>query len=302
MATESIPPPSRICNACKRELPATPEFFHKDSKGKFGLGQTCKACACARARAWAEQHYDRVLEAARAYSRTRTSASRKAESAARREKHPDYFKRYYKQHAEELRQYQRDRRAVDPEKNLAERRAEHERNRDAYRARSKAWAAANPEKVREMRAAYYLQHADKLKAKQRAYKAEHAEQVADRAHFGHLARKEHHNALARAWKAAHPEKVRAAAVNRQAMLKKAPGKITPEDVLAQYATQNGTCFYGPHSLAQDNYQLDHYIPLKKGGSNEPSNIVLACPACNGSKHDSWPWDFIARLTRRTALS
>lgn len=35
---------TKICNCCKREYPATVEFFHKDSAGKLGLKGKCKLC------------------------------------------------------------------------------------------------------------------------------------------------------------------------------------------------------------------------------------------------------------------
>jgi len=33
------------------------------------------------------------------------------------------------------------------------------------------------------------------------------------------------------------------------------------------------------------FEIDHVIPLARGGSNEPWNLVLACRACNRSKKD-----------------
>ncbi|MFL0248295.1 hypothetical protein [Candidatus Clostridium stratigraminis] len=34
----------KICCDCKRNLPATEEFFDKTSKGKLGLKDICKEC------------------------------------------------------------------------------------------------------------------------------------------------------------------------------------------------------------------------------------------------------------------
>lgn len=34
----------KICNSCKRELPATKTYFHKDGKGKYGCRSNCKEC------------------------------------------------------------------------------------------------------------------------------------------------------------------------------------------------------------------------------------------------------------------
>lgn len=34
----------RICTKCKRELPPTTEYFHKQKRGKYGLSSWCKEC------------------------------------------------------------------------------------------------------------------------------------------------------------------------------------------------------------------------------------------------------------------
>jgi 5-methylcytosine-specific restriction endonuclease McrA len=33
------------------------------------------------------------------------------------------------------------------------------------------------------------------------------------------------------------------------------------------------------------------IPLDRGGSNGPENIVIACPECNHSKHNKLPHEW-----------
>lgn len=38
-------------------------------------------------------------------------------------------------------------------------------------------------------------------------------------------------------------------------------------------------------LEKDNYQLDHKIPVSKGGTNDISNMGIACPEANYSKSD-----------------
>lgn len=52
--------------------------------------------------------------------------------------------------------------------------------------------------------------------------------------------------------------------------------------------EKGLCHYCKKlitspSLAQDEFEIDHMIPLHLGGTNDPTNLVLSCPQCNSSK-------------------
>lgn len=66
---------------------------------------------------------------------------------------------------------------------------------------------------------------------------------------------------------------------------------TPCDIEAQYAGQGGKCYWCEESLATTGYHIDHVVPLSRGGSNHPDNIVLACRSCNLRKADILPWTF-----------
>jgi 5-methylcytosine-specific restriction endonuclease McrA len=37
------------------------------------------------------------------------------------------------------------------------------------------------------------------------------------------------------------------------------------------------------------------VPLSRGGTNGPENIVCSCPACNHKKSDKHPMDFAGRM-------
>jgi hypothetical protein len=39
--------------------------------------------------------------------------------------------------------------------------------------------------------------------------------------------------------------------------------------------------------------VDHVVPQRKGGPDLPWNAVTACVACNSSKKDWWPSDWVA---------
>lgn len=69
------------------------------------------------------------------------------------------------------------------------------------------------------------------------------------------------------------------------------GEYTIEDLQAQFTRQNGKCYWCNEDLDPENYQADHVIPVSRGGSNGPENIVCACAWCNQSKSDRLPHEW-----------
>lgn len=58
-------------------------------------------------------------------------------------------------------------------------------------------------------------------------------------------------------------------------------------VIQIYELQQHRCLYCNDELTS-NMHLDHFIPESLGGTYAKENLVLACPDCNESKHDSLP--------------
>ena len=46
----------------------------------------------------------------------------------------------------------------------------------------------------------------------------------------------------------------------------------------------GHCL-SPQRLVMARLEIEHLIPLSKGGSSDESNLWLSCPLCNGAKSD-----------------
>lgn len=80
-------------------------------------------------------------------------------------------------------------------------------------------------------------------------------------------------------------------MNRRARRKQAQGRITKADIDSCWGRQKGRCHWcgcplnreGGNGNPLGTFHADHYIPLSRGGSNQPENIVLSCPGCNLSK-------------------
>lgn len=56
----------------------------------------------------------------------------------------------------------------------------------------------------------------------------------------------------------------------------------------RYEQQQGACFWCQLPLASD-YQVDHVIPVAKGGTHGETNSVLSHSTCNRQKSDALPW-------------
>lgn len=102
----------------------------------------------------------------------------------------------------------------------------------------------------------------------------------------------------KAWQQANPDIMRAGTIRRRARQAGAEGSHTAADVAALLAAQRGGCGYCGVSIRKG-YEVDHIIPLSKGGSNWPRNLILACAPCNRRKGASDPLVFAAREGRLT---
>lgn len=83
---------------------------------------------------------------------------------------------------------------------------------------------------------------------------------------------------------------------RRARKANAQGHHTRSDVLRIADRQSWLCFWCGTDIHQS-LSTDHYIPLSRGGSDWPSNIVASCRSCNSRKHDKLPSEFLSSLNK-----
>lgn len=206
----------KTCYTCGKSLPATADYFQRDSQKSDGFRPSCKECR----------------------------------SAKRRERYAN---------DEELRIKNRERMAQwveeNPERHKANSRRNYLKNRESRIEYSRQWREENPEKYR--------------KHNKDNWKREKTNPDLIEAH----------NARVR---------------NRRAKLKGNGGTHTVEELQERIEEQGYMCFYCSHPL-EDNYEVDHYVPIAKGGSNDINNLVISCQFCNRSKGDKDPEDFMMEI-------
>lgn len=157
---------------------------------------------------------------------------------------------------------------------------------------AKQWHQNNPDQARKNKRLYKKRHPDRIKRQaHELYTKTKATKNQYRHQYYIKNREKELNAAKRYRESTKGRAVQKAAQSvRRGRKKGAEGSYTANDVAAQYKRQKGTCYWCGRRVGKT-YHVDHVIPLAKGGSNGPDNIVIACPQCNQSKNDKLPHEW-----------
>jgi 5-methylcytosine-specific restriction endonuclease McrA len=82
--------------------------------------------------------------------------------------------------------------------------------------------------------------------------------------------------------------------NRKAKQRNAVGRHTKQDIERIHTAQKYKCAICKCST-KDKCEVDHIMPLALGGSNDPLNLQILCPACNNRKNAKHPVDYMQSL-------
>jgi len=152
----------------------------------------------------------------------------------------------------------------------------------------------NTEQARARRQRWTEKHPDKDRESKRLYYEKHRQEVIDKASDKQQHDKQWTANRNRKWKKDNPLKVLAMAHKRRALEMKAEGCFTAEDIRKIRKLQRERCYWCGNVLLDD-VHIDHRVPLSRGGSNAPGNLVIACQHCNLSKSDKLPHEWCGRL-------
>lgn len=163
-------------------------------------------------------------------------------------------------------------------------RAYRQANRERILAANKAYVEAN----KDRHLAYWREYDERRKDKKAEYRKGRKAIMSEQSRQYHLA----HAEEIRERKREYGQTDRGMAVNkarsarRRIRLLNAGGSFTAADIEAIRKAQGNRCYICGKKLKK--YHIDHFIPLAKGGTNDPGNLRLACPACNLNKHAKHP--------------
>lgn len=201
--------------------------------------------------------------------------------------------------------YQREWQAANPDKVRAKSRRHDDKRRHVHNARTRAYRHVNAETVGRRRRELYAQNNAHEREVKRAWRRHNPDKQAQYSKRWRDKRPEAQRQATSnwrkanpgyglAWRRANPIKLRVYSQRRRAAKAASIQQHTERDILIQYESQRGRCWWCGN-LVDNTYHIDHLIPLSRGGSNAPENIVISCPACNLSKGSKLPQEWNGRL-------
>jgi len=183
------------------------------------------------------------------------------------------------------------------ESELENRRRWRQQHRSRVREQKRRYRERYREKIlmrdREYNRRRRQQDGDYLREYSRRWRAQHREYLREYNRSWNSRHSEAIRGIVRRWRKNNPDSCRAQNHRRRAKLRAAPGSFTANDIRVLLKKQNGKCFWCGEDM-KGKHTIDHFVPLGKG-SNDPSNLVLACRPCNSRKYTKMPNEFIAYL-------
>lgn len=147
-------------------------------------------------------------------------------------------------------------------------------NLERAQAATKKWKELNKNHLSEYRRIYYKNNHSTEINYTREYRKNNPEIVRN---------------LLLAWKSRNPNNCRIYAQNRRTLTSK--GQLSENITEKLMKLQKGKCACCGKPL-NERYDLDHIIPLSKGGLHIDSNIQLLSRTCNRQKHNKDPIEFM----------
>lgn len=170
---------------------------------------------------------------------------------------------------------------------------------EAEAAKQREWNAANRDQIRAAARERHQRIKPEANAARRALyiKRDEARLARERRAADPAA----YCAAQRAYRAENRAKVAVWDSTKCAKRRGAEGRHTAVDVQDHYNSQAGCCYWCGVAVGST-YHVDQVIPLARGGTNWPSNIVVACPSCNPHKHAKLPEEWVQWLLEHQGIS
>lgn len=167
------------------------------------------------------------------------------------------------------------------------------------RKKKRKYREDHPEIIKAQQDRSYRRHAEKCRARASANRIKYAEELKLYFQNYYLGHAEEKKTASRAYqalqRATNPEEVRRKGREKQARKRANGGKLSKNIIDVLMAEQGGKCPYCFDDLIDAGFEIDHFMPISKGGRHEDSNVQLTCPTCNGRKAAKYPDKFLKEI-------
>ncbi len=181
--------------------------------------------------------------------------------------------------------------------------------RESNREKIEEWRKANSEKIRKIRQKYRRENEEKIKEGKKRYRQENERKVREqqkkwREENPEKARESSkrwrennpgkNKESTERWRKANPYKRKAQGSKRNSYGVPHPRTIRAvyENNIKQYGTL--TCYLCLQRIETGDDQLEHKIPLSRGGNHYYNNLGVACSKCNYAKNNKTVEEFLGR--------
>lgn len=156
------------------------------------------------------------------------------------------------------------------------------------------WRQANRDKVKAINKRHYQKNSDSLRKKGSEYYSKNSVAAKERARKYRANNKDKAYKTTREWVKRNRARVSAYSSKRRSLEANAEGNCSPEKWINRLDYYGGRCVYCGSEV---NITMEHRIPLSRGGTNWPANIVPACRSCNCKKNTKTEFEFKALLSK-----
>lgn len=248
----------KVCAHCKKEFPATDEYFSRDNHSKDGLRYNCLKCS--------------RIENNKNYN-------------------PEQKRQYYLNNKEKILKQRKKHYAVNKEKILAYNKKRYNENKEDMLEYARQYGEENAEEISKRRRKAYWANRDIYIVKMREYRWENRDRLNKQCREWYKNNKEHVKAYSERYRQQPRVKAmrKANEQKRRTLKKQLLSTFTAkqwEECKDFFRDINGTLHCAYCSKPVKKATVEHFIPLSKGGPNIKSNILPVCFSCNSSKNNT----------------
>jgi hypothetical protein len=255
---------TKVCSKCKRELPATIDYFYKQEKNKDGLRSNCKSCD----KEYHEKNKVRITKRAKEHyenNKKRINSENKKYREENRDKIITQRAKNYEVNKDKILAQNRKWCDNNKEQKTTYNKKWREEHRNEKCVYDKEYYEKNKEVVKKNAAEYRDANNEKIIESKRTYYQNNRQNIIKQNSLYHKDNKEKYIIIGQ---------------KRRAKKRQLPSTLTIQQWACIKQHFNNQCAYCGKGAPLDQ---EHFIPLTKNGEYALTNIIPACRNCNCSK-------------------